>query len=715
MTYTPFLIAPSRTGLDKGIEPWLAPWDAFTVFRNANIKRGIIRKRSGKQLFARFAVAQGLITGITQANPAVVTQVNHGFTTGQQIFLSGIVGMTQLNNRLVTITVLSANTYSLDGVNSTAYSPYVSGGIAWFFQGEPIMGIKTFLRPDGTKQTCFFNTRRMGVYDPAQPMGYIFATGGTYTGGATNRFADYFTGDSSDFFVTENYRSSTTVTNNKLYITNFVDNIYTWDGTTIVAIQPQYGSTVADVVNRCFFIFAFKQRLLLLATEENGTLRAQRARWCQAQNPEIWRDDIPGQGGFVDAPTGEFIVSAGFLKDVLIVQFTNSWWMLRPTSDPALPFRWDKITTDRPVNAPYACLSYDKSVTNLGQGGYVECNGVQVERIDTKLPDFVNEINQVNFKKCYGARYLQEYQTWILYPSEDSQDSDEVLVLNEQEGNFSIYDLPLSCLGFVNNEQDPAWQDYQAFPGDPSANLPPLVWVAQAGEEDFGNQRWLSGYLQSGYPLFLGGSHDGYIYQLDVGTDDLGLPINMELESSNWNPYKEEGVGAQLGYIDFFIDADPVTEITIGFFVNNETAPYKTQVLNFIPQINTVGQILTISNTNPAIVGIHNHSLKTGEIVRLYRIEGMTSLNGGSYTVTYIDDDNFALNIVDATVLPAYLGNGIAVKGEFEGTKIWKRVFAGAIGFGHYVNISNNESDQPINIHAIMPWFRKAGQRMTTL
>lgn len=715
MSYQPHLIAPSRIGLDKSLDPWLSPWDAFVIFKNANIKRGVIRKRNGTIVFARFAVAQGNITGITQANPAVVTQINHGFTTSQSVYISGVVGMTQINNRLYTITVLSPNTYSLNGVDSTAYNPYVSGGIAWFFQDEPIMGLKTFIKPDGTKQLCVFNTHRMGIYDPALAPGHIFAVGGPYTGGATNRFSDYFTGDSSNFFFTENYRSSTTVTDNKLYITNYVDNIYTWDGSIIAPFIPQYGINANDIVNRCFFIFAFKQRLVLLSTEENGSLRPQRARWSQAQNPTIWADYIPGQGGFVDAPTGEFIVSAGFLRDVLIVQFTNSWWTLRPTSDPALPFRWDKITSDRPVNAPYATVSYDKSVTGVGQGGYVECNGVQVERIDDRIPDFVNEINQENFNKCYADRYLQEFQTWILYPSENSIDSDEVLVLNEKEGNFSTYNLPLSCLGTVNNENDPAWQDYQAFAGDPTATLPPLVWVAYDDEEDFGEQRWLSGYLQNGFPLFIGGTHTGYILQLDVGSDDLNSPIEMELQSSNWNPYKEQGIGAQLGYIDFFVETDPITEITIDFFTNNQTAPYKSQKLNFIPQENIIGDITMISNTNPAVVSIHNHGLKTGESIRIYRAEGMLSLNGGSYTITYIDTDNFSLNLLDGTSLPIYLGNGIAVRGQFEGTKVWKRVFAGAIGFAHYINISNKATDSPVNIHAIMPWFRPAGNRMITL
>lgn len=69
------------------------------------------------------------ITGITKANPGVITAASHGFSTGDQVYLSDIGGMTELNNRRVTITVLSANTFSI-GVNTSSYTTYTSGGTA---------------------------------------------------------------------------------------------------------------------------------------------------------------------------------------------------------------------------------------------------------------------------------------------------------------------------------------------------------------------------------------------------------------------------------------------------------------------------------------------------------------------------------------------------------------------------------------------------------
>jgi hypothetical protein len=68
------------------------------------------------------------ITGATQANPCVLTVPGHGLTTGRIIQVVSVVGMTQLNDKLYTVTVLTPDTISLDGVNSTGFTAYGSAG-----------------------------------------------------------------------------------------------------------------------------------------------------------------------------------------------------------------------------------------------------------------------------------------------------------------------------------------------------------------------------------------------------------------------------------------------------------------------------------------------------------------------------------------------------------------------------------------------------------
>lgn len=73
------------------------------------------------------------ITGISNASPGVVTAPAHGFTNGQQVFISGVWGMPQINNRYFIVAGQTTNTFQLTdqfgtNVNTTAYGVYSANG-----------------------------------------------------------------------------------------------------------------------------------------------------------------------------------------------------------------------------------------------------------------------------------------------------------------------------------------------------------------------------------------------------------------------------------------------------------------------------------------------------------------------------------------------------------------------------------------------------------
>jgi hypothetical protein len=69
--------------------------------------------------------AQRAITGATNASPIVVTEVNHGYVTGQRVQIAGVGGNTAANANWY-ITLVDANSFSLNG--STGNGSYTSGG-----------------------------------------------------------------------------------------------------------------------------------------------------------------------------------------------------------------------------------------------------------------------------------------------------------------------------------------------------------------------------------------------------------------------------------------------------------------------------------------------------------------------------------------------------------------------------------------------------------
>lgn len=78
------------------------------------------------------------ITGVTKANPAVVTAPAHGLATGNQVRIDGVVGMVSggvsvLNTLWFKVTVIDSSTFSLqdtsgNNIDTTGATTYVSGG-----------------------------------------------------------------------------------------------------------------------------------------------------------------------------------------------------------------------------------------------------------------------------------------------------------------------------------------------------------------------------------------------------------------------------------------------------------------------------------------------------------------------------------------------------------------------------------------------------------
>ena len=70
------------------------------------------------------------ISGITAANPTVVTATSHGYANGDDVWIADVVGMTRLNGRRFTVANKTTNTFELTDENSTSYTAWSSGGTA---------------------------------------------------------------------------------------------------------------------------------------------------------------------------------------------------------------------------------------------------------------------------------------------------------------------------------------------------------------------------------------------------------------------------------------------------------------------------------------------------------------------------------------------------------------------------------------------------------
>lgn len=389
---------------------------------------------------------------------------------------------------------------------------------------------------------------------------------------SSNLQDSYFTGGISNFFNATNWQG-------KLWAVNNVDRITVYDGTDLsrppFPITQAHKDSYTNDINTCLDLDVFKNRLLvqkpLLVTPTSGSLPEQQSiYWSAINNPTNLVADIAGNGGFLQAPTDDFIQSSEFLRDVLIVLFRNSTWTFRFTGDTNNPFVFQKINNTKSTSAPYGTVAYDERVTSMGNKGLIACDGTNVQRYDIPIIDqFIINISQNKFAQCFAQRFDVLNQTWMLYPSDvvaSGGISDKVLVYNFLENTWATFTMNMSCLGLFYVVRDKTWADL------------PFPWSTQ-------DAAWNSYLNQAFAPTLVGGGR-GIVYTLDDSVTDDGATITANILGTQWNPFVGTGERVQFGYIDFYYQINPGTTIDITFYVDDAQDPTTTRTLTLDGPVN---------------------------------------------------------------------------------------------------------------------------------
>lgn len=377
---------------------------------------------------------------------------------------------------------------------------------------------------------------------------------GEADGAATD---DIFTGDNTNFFWVENW-------NGISYITNDNDVIQKYNGTDLsrLHIDLDVEAGPDNDITRCKFIFLIKSRLVIFEVTEKGTTYRQRARWCDINDPDTWKN-----ASYIDADTDQWIIAADLLGDDLIVFFERSVWKFSYTADSYAPFRWDRIDAVEGCYAPMSLVAFSDEIFGVGPTALIGTDGREAYTIDEKIPDFVISWNVESVPYCYGLVIEEERQAWITYASSSASAHadgnvypDKALILNYDDNSYSTYTIPAHSLGYSTLESDITWNDV----GD--------AW------EDI-DWAWDEKSLQAGYPTTLMGCRDGKIYTLNNSGADDGEDIEFEAIGGRWNPFFLEGKKAWLSRIDFLVDIDSNVSFDVLFYKDTESSAYKTSTI----------------------------------------------------------------------------------------------------------------------------------------
>jgi hypothetical protein len=539
--YKPYLIGNMKTGLELDLEPWLLPQDAFTTLTNMYVRRGKLIKRLGYTQFDRFvnAVADEAI-GSSGSTNYTGTLANIPIRAGDLSFTDGTLTITDDGDGTLSGDVGDASTINYTtGDYDITFSGSTTGAVTAdydFYPGNQIMGLTRYVTSTGIDDLIGFDTRRSAKYDTVNSKFEDLGTADAWSGGA------------DDFFSAWNWRD-------RLFAVNNVDQMQVYDGSSFTELTMDIDDDTSNDVDTCLLVLAHKERLIVFRTTEDGVVYPARARWCAPGDYTDWVDaDSGGQGGYVDAPTSHWIMSAGFIDDDIVVFFNASTWRLRYTGNYELPFRWERVSQDSGSNSTFSTISHANKLLTMGLTSILATDNLDVVSIDEKIPDMALDIDQSNFDLIQSIEVADNDQIFMSYPEIGQTVNNKTLCLNYQDKNWSVYDYGFSCFGYHVADNDLTWDEID------------LTW-------DEIEASWDDRTSQAGFPTVIAGDTSGYIWHLNYSSADNGNAIAMEALSSRWNPMIDQGMKARLGYIDFMVDRDPDISFTVSFYVDHKTTP----------------------------------------------------------------------------------------------------------------------------------------------
>jgi hypothetical protein len=570
-------IGPYETGLQKNVEPFMLPQEAFSVLEDAYVWRERVKKKDGYTFLGRLhrtpTLPEALANVATGAAVYNATLANAPVSPGTVtivISTPGPITFTDNGNGTLTSPTATANWGTIDyesGTFNLNFDPVLPGGGPFavnatayrFLTRSPAMGL-------GLYENILINEEDLIAHD--EDHSYLFNTGTSIFDELTTGSwgaNDQWTSSNSDFVWTTNYFTDASnnklhwATNNIAYNANLQDGIQYFNGTTWTMQQARIDSAAPNpnFLRGGLIVIPYRNRLVVLNTLEGadptlvpGSIRyPQRARWSQNGTPLLavgdeWRADIIGKGGFIDAPTSEAIVSAAFNKDTLIVFFERSTWRLVYTRNEILPFVWEQINSEFGAESTFSNVIFDRGVLAVGDKRIVSADTRNVEPVDVKIPDEVFNFHNDNEgpTRVHGIRdYFRQIVYWT-FPNDDANEifPDKMLVYNYMNNSWAIFNDSFTTFGRWQKRTDYTWD-----------TIPYDTW----SEWD---TPWGSPTSQSFFPNIIAGNQKGFV----------------------------------------------VT------FENTTTNQESLDLVNTIPTT-------TISNTAPAIFTLPNHNLKINSFIKI--------------------------------------------------------------------------------------------------
>lgn len=552
--YSPLKITGNSTGLVQERENFLLPDDAYPVLQNAYVWRERILRKQGYQLLGRlqrlvdssatYGAHTMLFDGSGDANiiTSFVLEPTGSIVPGSVLIIDATTFVNYTDPaKNGTLSPSGTINYSTGAVHIAAAAGHNSVATFNYYPGLPVMGIRIReLQNSANDQTIFFDQKYAYIFNSGTNLFQEFIPGTTWNAAATGV-------SGIDFFWSTNYwvsaippfstdnRKLFWVTNNSGHSGANADPPRITDGTTWVNFFPSTWSQIdaTNFLTNWLCMLPFRGRMVTFNTWEGPTAASSlnysnRIRWSTIGNPFIpysagppargsWRDDIRGQGGFLDIPTSEDIISVGFVRDNLVIYCERSTWQLRYTGRSIAPFQIEKVNSELGTEGTFSSVQFDTSLVGIGDKGIVECDSYKSERIDIKIPDFVFQFNALNngVARVQGIRDFPNRLAYWTIPLAAQYDvkanpnwifPNTRLVYNYENDSWATFSDTLTALGNYQSQSSRTWINT------------PTPWIKL-------NFPWVT--QPEGFPYISGGNQQGFIELLNQKTvNDISLYIS---------------------------------------------------------------------------------------------------------------------------------------------------------------------------------------------
>ena len=650
--YQPTTIAFQESGLVRDKQAFVPPTDAYVDLDNAYVWRGVVKRRLAPEFLARLRrcpTSQSLgnapgsgTTYTANIKTLLLYGTNSNIEPGSvEITVGGLItveddgagGFTQTAGTATLDTALSSiNYYTMVFTIELSAGAFGTEAVTidlCYFPTEPCMGIaQRELSAINAEDTIFFDTRHAFIFSTSSFTELGSTTPTSWTGGDSDFFwhTNYWFDGSQNklFWVTNGFMGSDVAT---------TDPIRYYNGSTWnpVAFLPKLKSAGTDIMVTAKIIIPYRGRLVALNTYEavnstGTTVPLQfpnRARFSQNGDPTDiaaspsggWVDDVQGRGGFVDAPTNENIISAGFIRDVLVVFFEKSSWKLRYTGNEILPFVWERINIELGAESRFSIVRFDEGIVAVGDKGIISCDGNNVRRIDDPIRDEVFKIHNGNngVKRVQGIRNFFEQVVYWTFPSasENPTYPNRILLYNYDNNTWAFFNDHFTALGNFQRTNDVRWSD-----------LAGITW------QEYKHQ-WNAGRTQIQFPLIVGGNQQGYVSILNSLVSNekslviTGIATGTPPVVTSPNHNLEDG---EIIEINGIVGTSNIFN-GYRFQVNNKT------VNTFELQQKTRTTITSITKGVTTSVTSAGNILQVGDLVQFSAVTGATQFNNRTATV----------------------------------------------------------------------------------